>query len=91
MAKQLSNTSSAIADALRASLGLYVRNKGTEGCVFLLAAWTLKCERMVGSGFNVGRHDCIRRERPVALITAKRSGAAVEDWLRLIFLARARP
>ena len=61
IAKHLSNTSNAIADALRASLGLYMRDKGTEGCGLHLPAWTLEYERMVSSRFDVSRHDFICR------------------------------
>lgn len=90
MAKHLSNTASAVANALRASLGLYVRDKGAEDCKLRLAARTLKRERMVRSRFDVSRHDFVRREPPSALITAESPGAAVEFWLGLIIVSRAR-
>lgn len=44
---------------------------------------------MVSSGFDVSRHDFICRKRPIALITAEISVAAVEDRLGLEPLTRA--
>ena len=90
MAKHVSNTASAVADALRASLGLYVCYKGTQGCGLRLAAGAFESERMVSNRFDVSRHDLVCWKPPTALVTAESFGAAIEGWLRLKPFTRAR-
>lgn len=89
MAKHLPNTASTVADALRASLGLYVCHKGTDGCGLRVTAGAFECERMVSSRLDVSRHYFICRKPPAALITAESSGAAVEGWPRLEIFTRS--
>lgn len=89
MAKHLSHTLSAIAETLRASLVLDVRDKCTKSRELSLTARALERERMVRGRSDVGGHVFVFRKSPIALVAAKASGTAFEDGLRLEPLARA--